>query len=179
MRLVFWESGSFRGETAFRMSCLNRSSTCCSFRTSPTPPLEGGLQNKGAFRGTLTTKVCRILNLRIHKQGIPKSATHHPYNILWLKGQTLPLRFGQFKYACWTTSLSTLTLMGVAVLKDLKYTTTLSLDTAKKPKPRIPKKTKPKIPKKPKPKIPKKPKPKKPKKPKKPLFQNSSIGAYF
>ena len=57
-----------------------------------------------------------------------------------LKGQTLPLRFGQFKHACWTTSLSTLTLMGVAVLKDLKYTTTLSLDTAKKPKPRIPKK---------------------------------------
>ena len=33
-----------------------------------------------------------------------------------LKGQTLPLRFGQFKYACWTTSLSTLTLMGVAKL---------------------------------------------------------------
>ena len=56
-----------------------------------------------------------------------------------LKGQTLPLRFGQFKYACWTTSLSTLTLMGVAVLNDLKYTTTLSLDTTKKPKPRIPK----------------------------------------
>ena len=84
-----------------------------------------------------------------------------------LKGQTLPLRFGQFKYSCWTTSLSTLTLMGVAVLKDLKYTTTLSLDTTKKPKPRIPKKPNQKHQKKPKPKIPKKPKPKKPKKLKK------------
>ena len=96
--------------------------------------------------------------------------------MFWLKGQTLPLRFGQFRHASSTTSLSTETLRGAAVIKTLKHNSPFPLTQPKKPKPKIPKTPKPKIPKKSKPKLPKKNKIQKTKKTKttiiSELFQN-------